>query len=269
MHLKRWITGIAALPLVIYLVVGGPLQFLLLLTAVSLLSLWEYYHIVLPPMKDPVTDAFTWLGLICAPAVLAAAYLGDFALAAMGVALNLIACGVISIVRFGRNPEILNGVFRQVAGLIYIPVSLSLLIPLRSGSDGWQWILFILFTIFAGDIGAYYVGSYRGRHKLCPAVSPGKTVEGAVGGLTANVLVGSVLKIIMFTQLKWLPCLLFFVAVGVVGQIGDLFESQMKRASGVKDSGAMLPGHGGFLDRIDALLFVAPLAYTFRFYILG
>lgn len=269
MHLKRWITGIAALPLVIYLVVGGPLQFLLLLTAVSLLSLWEYYHIVLSPMKDPVTEVFTWLGMICAPAVLAAAYLGDFALVIMCVGLNLIACGLISIVRFSRNPEIFNAVFRQAAGLIYIPAALSLLIPLRSGSDGWQWILFILFTVFAGDIGAYYVGSYRGRRKLCPAVSPGKTVEGAIGGLAANVLVGSVLKMMIFAQLRWLPCLLLFVSMGVVGQIGDLFESQMKRACGVKDSGALLPGHGGFLDRIDALLFVAPLAYTFRFYIMG
>lgn len=268
MHLKRWLTGLAALPLLIYLIVGGPRQFLLLLTAVSLLALWEYYHIVLPGLKDPVSAVFIWVGLLCAPAVLAAAYLNGFAAAAMAVALNLIACGVISIFRFGQNPNILEGVFRQATGVVYIPLSLSLLIPMRGGSDGWQWVLFVIFTVFAGDIGAYYVGSYRGRRKLCPSVSPGKTVEGALGGLAANVVVGILLKWILLPALDWLPCLLFFIVLGVAGQIGDLFESQMKRAAGVKDSGSLLPGHGGFLDRIDALLFVAPLAYTFRFYIL-
>ncbi|MFZ7126577.1 MAG: phosphatidate cytidylyltransferase [Desulfobacterales bacterium] len=268
MHLKRWMTGIAALPLVIYLIVGGPLHFLLLIAVVALLTYWEYGRIVLTPLNDRTTEAFVVLGLAATAAIPAAVHLDDFGAAGLVVALNLVGCGLLALIRFSRNPGILDAVFRQTAGIVYIPLSLSLLIPLRSEADGWKWILFILFIVFAGDIGAYYVGTYRGRHKLCPAVSPGKTIEGAAGGIAGNLVVGSLFKTVWFAGLPWIPCVMLFCAVGVAGQIGDLFESQIKRTAGIKDSGTLLPGHGGFLDRIDALLFVAPVAYAFRYYIL-
>jgi phosphatidate cytidylyltransferase len=119
-----------------------------------------------------------------------------------------------------------------------------------------------------GDTGAYYAGSYLGRHKLCPAVSPKKTIEGAVGGLTASLLIAFFYKLLFIPALSIPAVLLFAAVVGAVGQVGDLFESEFKRAAGVKDSGRLLPGHGGFLDRIDALLFAIPTAYLLKEYLL-
>ena len=129
------------------------------------------------------------------------------------------------------------------------------------------WIFLLLGIIFIGDISAYYVGSYLGRHKLSPAVSPGKTVEGALGGVTGNLLAGAIGKYFFLPNLTWAPAILFFLVAGIAGQFGDLFESEFKRASRIKDSGGILPGHGGFLDRIDALLFASPVAYLFTGFI--
>ena len=129
------------------------------------------------------------------------------------------------------------------------------------------WIFLLLAIIFAGDVSAFYVGSYLGRHKLSPAISPGKTIEGAVGGLLANLLAGAVGKFFFYPDLDWSLSLMFFALAGMAGQTGDLFESEMKRSSQIKDSGGVLPGHGGFLDRIDALLFASPVAYLFIVFI--
>jgi phosphatidate cytidylyltransferase len=98
---------------------------------------------------------------------------------------------------------------------------------------------------------------------LSPAVSPGKTIEGSIGGLAGNLVVGAIGKYFFLSAMPWGLCLLFFIVVGVAGQVGDLFESELKRSSGIKDSGGILPGHGGVLDRIDALLFASPVAYVF------
>ena len=152
---------------------------------------------------------------------------------------------------------------KQLQGVIYIPVLLSFLILIRESSSGMIWIFVLLAVIFAGDTGAYYVGSYFGRHKLSPAVSPGKTIEGSIGGLVANLVIGSVGKAFFLSELPWGLSLLFILAVGIAGQVGDLFESELKRSSGIKDSSGILPGHGGVLDRIDALLFASPVAYIF------
>jgi phosphatidate cytidylyltransferase len=129
------------------------------------------------------------------------------------------------------------------------------------------WIFLLLILVFLGDTGAYYVGSYFGQHKLCPAVSPNKTIEGSVGGLAASLGAGALFKHFFLPLLPWGLSLLFFFSIGIAGQVGDLFESQLKRVYKIKDSGTLLPGHGGVLDRIDALLFAAPVAYFFKEYV--
>jgi phosphatidate cytidylyltransferase len=184
------------------------------------------------------------------------------------LALNLVVVGLISMFLFKSKPSIINVIPKQVQGIVYIPLLLSFLVSIRRGPDGMIWIFLLLAIIFAGDISAFYVGSYLGRHKLNPAISPGKTIEGAIGGLAGNLLVGSIGKFFFLPALSWGPAVLFFLAVGLSGQVGDLFESEFKRSSKIKDSGGILPGHGGFLDRIDALLFASPVAYLFKIYIL-
>jgi phosphatidate cytidylyltransferase len=126
----------------------------------------------------------------------------------------------------------------------------------------------VLCLSFAGDTAAYYAGSYLGRRPFAPKVSPKKTVEGAVGGLVGAVGVAAAAKAIFLADLSWPGSLVFFLLAASAGQLGDLFESVMKRTAGIKDSGELLPGHGGLLDRIDALLFVGPVALAAK-WVLG
>lgn len=146
--------------------------------------------------------------------------------------------------------------FLSIAYIVMPMFFLGLLYLLDSGPI---WVIFTFVATWIADTSAYTVGRLVGRRPLAPTISPNKTIEGAVGGLTVTALV--------FSALTFLPVLsvtqrLFFgLAVAVAATAGDLFESVFKRRAGVKDSGAILPGHGGFLDRIDSLLFTAPISY--------
>ncbi|MBW1821055.1 MAG: phosphatidate cytidylyltransferase [Deltaproteobacteria bacterium] len=263
MHLKRWITGIAALPFLIFFIARGGAYFVVLVGVVCLLSMWEYFRIV-SDAKGKVVSVINIVGVLVGALITLAASAGSINLVSGIIALNMIICGLISIPQYKTNPLVLETIKKQLQGIIYIPLLLSFLVLIRNQADGMIWIFLILAVIFAGDTSAYYFGSYLGRHKLCPAVSPKKTIEGSIGGLAANLLVGSVVKLFFLPELPWVPSLFLFVFMGIAGQAGDLFESMLKRSSKVKDSGSLLPGHGGFLDRIDALLFAAPVVYLFK-----
>ena len=263
MHLKRWITGLSALPFLIFLVYKGGVFFVSLVNAAGLVALWEYYRIVVPGRAKSPSGLILWWGYGICCAVIWAAYGAGGDLVLGLAALNLVAAALISIFQFKADRSVLDLITRQLQGILYIPVSLSFLIMIREGQAGTIWIFLLLAIIFAGDTSAYYVGSYLGKHKLSPAISPGKTIEGAIGGLAANLIVGSIGKILFLPDLPWSFSILFFLAAGIAGQLGDLFESEMKRSSDIKDSSNILPGHGGILDRIDALLFASPVAYLF------
>jgi phosphatidate cytidylyltransferase len=263
MHLKRLITGLIALPIVIFLVYKGGVFFSALVSAAGLVALWEYYRIVLGAKTRSLSGIILWWGYGISFALIWVAYLkrSDFTLSLL--AINLLVIALISMFQFKSDRSVLEVITGQVQGIVYIPVLLSFLILIREGSSGMIWLFILLAIIFAGDTSAFYVGSYFGRRKLNPAISPGKTVEGAVSGLGANLIVGAVGKIFFLPGLPWGTSISFFLAVGIAGQLGDLFESELKRSSGLKDSSGILPGHGGVLDRIDALLFAAPVAYIF------
>jgi len=266
-HLKRWITGLSALPFLIFFVYIGGFPFIILIGFACICSLWEYYRIVFNADGEILYGVVIWWGYFVALAIIVLAHIADSASVLVVLALNLVVVGLISMFLFKSKPSIVNVIPKQVQGIVYIPLLLSFLVSIRRGPDGMIWIFLLLAIIFAGDISAFYVGSYLGRHKLNPAISPGKTIEGAIGGLAGNLLVGSIGKFFFLPALSWGPAVLFFLAVGLSGQVGDLFESEFKRSSKIKDSGGILPGHGGFLDRIDALLFAAPVAYLFKIYI--
>ncbi|GAM11397.1 phosphatidate cytidylyltransferase [Geobacter sp. OR-1] len=153
------------------------------------------------------------------------------------------------------------------AGFLYVPLLLSQLLLLRSEPFGPFWILLMMLIVMAGDSAAYYIGSAFGRNKLYPAVSPNKSIEGAVGGLAGSVAGAFIAKFSFFPQLGAVDCIAAAVALGILGQLGDLFESLLKRSCGVKDSGAIIPGHGGMLDRLDSILFAAPAAWWYAHFI--
>lgn len=161
------------------------------------------------------------------------------------------------------GPEWTSQIGKASWGPVYTGLPLAMLLLIDMRPHGSLWIFFLLAVIFAGDTSAYYVGKAFGRHKLSMRISPGKTMEGAVGGLLGSVLAGTLFLRAFPIHRFNLPILVLILLLAAAGQIGDLSESLLKRSHGVKDSGAILPGHGGLLDRIDALLFAIPLLYGY------
>ncbi len=268
MHKKRWITALVALPFLIFLIFQKPFVFASLIAVVSVIGLWECYRIVFHEMENPSLGPGQMIGYLIAPLIIDAVHLKSVGGVAVLLTCNLMIVGAAAVVNFKKDPFFLNGVAKQALGLLYLPVFLSLLVLIQESESGIAWIFLLLLLTFTNDTGAYYTGRQFGRHKLCPSVSPGKTIEGAVGGLLICVTIGSLFKAIFLPALPWGWSIVFFICAGVAGPMGDLFESAMKRAANIKDSGTILPGHGGLLDRIDALLFVAPVAYFFKTFVL-
>jgi phosphatidate cytidylyltransferase len=154
-----------------------------------------------------------------------------------------------------------------VLGTLYIGMLGGALLRLRLdfGTSGPKLVFFLLFVVWAGDAGAYYVGKRFGKTRLSPRVSPKKTVEGGVGGVLTAIIVAT---IIHFTFFREFPLVHALIAAGILsfsGVIGDLAESLWKRSAAVKDSSTLIPGHGGFLDRFDSILFTAPILYAYWF----
>ena len=154
-------------------------------------------------------------------------------------------------------------------GSVYIGWMLGHLILLRGLECGIALIFFVFLVTWASDTAAYYVGSSFGTHKLAPRTSPGKTIEGAIGGLAGSVVMALVAKFGFMPWLDLRDCLIVGLLLGSIGQAGDLFESRLKRHAGVKDSGTILPGHGGLLDRVDSLIFTTPVFYYYVMLIKG
>ncbi len=265
MHLKRLMTASAALPLFVLLIYKGPpFLFAFFIAFVSVLALKEYYHIVGHTLGRTVKGSIPYLGYIIAVAIACAAFFNSPQIVLNLIVLNLMIAVLISLIQVKSDPHVLELVIRQSLGIVYIPGFLSYLILIRNGTDGVSWLFFLFSVVFIGDATAYYAGSLFGKHKLNPLVSPGKTIEGSVAGLCAGIGAGLLCKNILELSFSWKECMILTVLIGVSAQIGDLFESQLKRAANLKDSGGILPGHGGVLDRIDATLFSVPVLYTFK-----
>lgn len=269
MHLKRLLTAIVALPLLILLISkGGPFLFFLLVALVTVVALNEYNNIVFHQTGISAFNPILMCGYGISLLIIGAAYKQAPELIVALVALNTILVGFLSIVHYSTDSNVLEVVYKQALGVMYIPVFLSCLVSIRNTDQGALWIFFILILVFIGDTGAFYTGRLFGKNKLCPAVSPGKTIEGAVGGLVASICAGLVFRHIFLSDMSLRTSILFFLCVGIIAPAGDLFESILKRSGQIKDSGSILPGHGGILDRIDAVLFASPVAYLFKIYIL-
>jgi phosphatidate cytidylyltransferase len=148
-------------------------------------------------------------------------------------------------------------------GFLYLPLLLGHLSLLHGLPHGKEWIFLVLFIIMLGDSAAYFTGINLGRRKLYPAISPNKSVEGALGGLLGSFVGALLFKYGFFPELSVGDCIFLGLGLGALGQLGDLFESMLKRSFGVKDSGTLIPGHGGILDRLDSLIFAFAPAYYY------
>lgn len=267
MHLKRWITSLVALPILILIIYRGGLLFSLTIAVASLIGMWEYFQIVWHKNPGTLAQSLSVTGIVLGIIVVSSIHLQLYPLVFFVFPMAVILPAFLSLNRFKADADIPRFVAYHALGVIYVPLTLSLLIPIRSTDMGMVWVFLTLCVVFAGDTGAYYAGSYFGKKKLCPNVSPGKTVVGAIGGLGANLIVGLAMGYVWLPKLSWTTVALLAIAVGIAGQVGDLFESMLKRTADIKDSGKILPGHGGVLDRIDALLFAVPVAYVVIMYV--
>ena len=265
MHLQRFLTSIVAFPILALLIFkGSPLVFAMFIGLVSLIALWEYYRIVFHDQPHAVFSPISLWGGFSGLLIIGAAHFNAFQWIVFCLVVNFVLAAMLSMPRYKNDSKVLSVVEKEIQGVIYVPLALSTLVMFRNGTDGVAWIFFLLFTVFAGDVGAFYAGKFFGRHKLSPAISPGKTIEGSMGGMAFSMFVGYVFTCLFLPHLVTPLIFLLFIVINISAQTGDLFESELKRAGHIKDSGNILPGHGGMLDRIDALLFAAPVAYMFK-----
>lgn len=156
-----------------------------------------------------------------------------------------------------------NQIACTLLGVFYVAGLLGFFILLRNLEGGRYLIFFVFIVIWLGDTAAYYAGRRFGKTKLAEHISPNKTVEGAVAGLGGSLLGGLVANIWFLGQISLIHCLIIAVICGIIGQFGDLAESVLKRNTGTKDSGTLIPGHGGILDRLDSLMFAGPAFYCY------
>jgi phosphatidate cytidylyltransferase len=256
----RVLTATVGLPIVVALIFIGGWPFAIVAGMVAFLAAMEFFHGWLLPTM-PVSAALGQAPAFGATAVMVTGSHADgrFVVAGIVLAVMLGAAGYSRINFFGpRKP------YRVLAWcLLYVGVLLSTLVLLRGVEQGRDWVFLGILATFAVDTGAYAVGRSVGRHKLAPKISPGKTWEGAIGGYFAGAAAVLLLNELFNTGVAATTILPFALLMPVVAQAGDLVESWMKRRMGVKDSSGLLPGHGGFLDRLDSVLFVIPLLYLF------
>lgn len=265
--MKRILTAVILIPLMLALIFWGPL-WLQMLAALGIAELALYEYLGLASASG--AQAPRWLTLGCCAILFGVAYWTPlFLLPAMGIfALTLL--GVCSL----RSP--LNRVLADTAagffGLMYVAFPLVLAPLIAARENGTAQLLFLLIVVWAGDITALYIGRALGRHPMAPILSPKKTWEGAGGSMLGSLLAGMGvidlgahlyrhgIPLLLYTEPAWYwVCMA--IALNVAAQIGDLLESAIKRGAGLKDSGSILPGHGGVLDRIDALLFAVPVLW--------
>ncbi len=167
----------------------------------------------------------------------------------------------IKIMTVRELPGSVEQVTKRSFGVLYVALPLAHLVFFREIPNGSYWTLLALVVIWSNDTFAYYGGRKFGKNKLAPNISPGKTIEGAVSGLIGGVVAALIFDLIYDFGVGFIAIVLTALALGVAGMLGDLAESIMKRGAGVKDSGSLIPGHGGLLDRIDSMLFALPVLY--------
>ena len=290
--LKRIATAVVLIPIVLVLILRAPVPGLAIVAGiVALLTIHEFLKLTesygVQPMRWP-THLFAGLFFV----MLAVSGEGDAALLSTGkflVVLGFTAAIVpfIFLTRAMRGEDLRSGYPAAAASVFaftYVALPMGMLVQLRQQWAGAFYLLYLLLVVWAGDIFAYFVGKSIGRHLMSPRISPKKTWEGAAASVIASVGAGWLLfhyalpissaflrmgliqrrdGLFGLEQPAMGPVILLTIILNVAAQLGDLVESLIKRGAGVKDSGALLPGHGGMLDRIDALLFAAPVLWYY------
>lgn len=235
-----------------------PIAFTCIVALAGGLSLYELYRLCVPPSPQPLAMGIGLLGCV---ALIVAPHDPHL----MQPSLLAALVGILSIPLLVKMPlhESLKEAAITMSGLLYIGLTLSYLVTIRLLPQG-EWLLFFLLLVtWAGDAGAYYVGTLCGQHAIAPRISPKKTIEGLVGGLLGALMIAYLARWWFLSDFSGVDCIVLAILLTLTGLWGDLAESAVKRSVSVKDSGGLLPGHGGMLDRLDSLLFAGPAFYYY------
>jgi phosphatidate cytidylyltransferase len=286
---SRLITAAVALPILIASIIYPPLQALFVLIAVAaiLVALYEFWFLARRVGAKP--DIV--VGYASTAALLVAFYYDAPTLLLVIVPALVIAALTAEMLRGGPFDKMILSVGSTVLGVLYVAMLGGFLLSVRTGFErvfdeqsgalvneqliataiysktvSTHLLSFFFLVLMGSDTGAYFSGRLFGKHKLAPKISPGKTWEGAVGGMAASLLMAAVAHYWFFPELSLRAALPLAALLNVLGVVGDLTESALKRGANAKDAANILPGHGGFLDRLDSLLFNAPVIYYFALY---
>lgn len=254
--LPRVATALVGLPFLV-LIVGWGLawHFSLLVFVITSIGVSEYFFIVFQSRRREralgiVLGVATSFGLLVPGLPDPGSWLGG---------VIMVAC--LTYLFFGGElRERYLYLSWTLLGILYTGYLLPHFVILYRLPDGRKWVFLVLLVVMVGDTASYFVGSFMGKNQLSPEISPAKTIEGALGGIAASLLAGMAGGSFLLASVPWPEMLLLSFVLSLLGQAGDLFESWIKRAFSVKDSGHVLPGHGGLLDRVDSLIF--PVVFT-------
>jgi len=257
----RIITALALLPAVLWLIFSGGWWFASLALVVGTICLYEFMEMTMP--RDPWARAlFTTVGFLLMGLIITGGLVGSASVLVLGFL--PVASLVFFLFRTGDLDTVAARAGLAVAGLLWAGALLSTMVLLRQLPEGPGWVLMACALAWGSDTGAYFGGRAFGRTPLYPKVSPKKTWEGSISGVVSAT--GSAFFLQWLAGPHSVPAahlLVLAPVAAVLGQLGDLVESLVKRSTGVKDSGRIMPGHGGLLDRVDALLFVGPTVYAY------
>jgi len=257
---KRVLSALIIIPPLTLLITFGPHYTLYILVSIAtVLGLYEFYNLTLPDYGVGGKVGGIILGtLLC----------GFFQWASYEAVISVL--GMILLVLFLIYPllsselSILpNRIGITFFGIVYVPFLLSHVTLINKLPEGIVWVLLLVVTVWVGDTFALLIGTFWGRHKLCPQISPKKTLEGFWGCFIGALFSVFVFKYLLLPELAIKEALIVGSGIALFGQLGDISESMVKRGANVKDSGTLIPGHGGMLDRLDSFLFSSPFLYYF------
>lgn len=290
--IKRIATALVLIPIVLLLVLKAPLYLLAIVAgAVALLAVGEFLKLTTHYSVQPMAIAtYIFIAVFFVFVIFASSNrtpLVESTAMIYGIALASALAPFIFLTLAMRGPDLKVGYPTAAASsfaFVYIAIPMALLVGIRQQPAGAIWTIFTLLAVWAGDIFAYFVGKAIGKHHMSPDISPKKTWEGAVASILASVMIGTLWihyapaissallrsglidrrdGMFGLEQPQLWPVILLSALVNLAAQLGDLVESLIKRGAGVKDSGTILPGHGGMLDRIDAMLFAVPVVWAY------
>lgn len=253
MHRKRLVVAFILVPFLYLYIMYLPVEYLLfLLILVSSMALTEFYAML------RLRPALSYAGVICGAAMLVVFFSARYYFAETLLLCAMIIMGLRLFMK--RDPaHSLSEVAAVALGLIYIPGLLSF--QLNLAKAGPLWIILLYVSVWVSDSSAYYMGKGFGKRKLYPEISPNKTVAGAVGSVIGGGAGALLVRLVLMRHISPYHALILGTLTGATSIIGDLVESMFKRDSGVKDSGKLLPGHGGILDKLDSVTFAGPVFY--------